>query len=546
MKTILVCKICNSAHSISSHKVNGKKGKFHCKNCSKWNEFDLRAEKTANKTNALVLFDMQFNDTIPDHKLQGQLFGTYVDHLEVNWVDDRMAIFSAENSEKTPPLFISGLPNFNRLKGFVYDIFPNDSDSKIIIEFENSINQSNNLRFSLFIESVSDVSIEGKLYIAVADAWNTFLHGSFKANRITTIHFDENGSFDKALPIFTSNLLSAKVFALSGNILHLQESFSRLFEEEKLSLLTLILEHWPLDGNRNSEVHFKEDHLYCIFQISERKLNETFIFLIANQVIPQKQNWKSIYEIIGHTESEPLFVPILKKKFPDIYSQTTEVVQVPETSLEGYEWMESDEPYLLDGFLRKVGSLDYILQDETLNPLGFTILQEALVRSKVKIVSKLLEKGANPNIRDANGETALFKLCQDNTMRLQNKLILMDELIKNKANVNFQSVNGLTALHWCCVFGEPSLAQKLIKADCNVHIADTCGNTALHESCKFANSAVLALLLESGSKPNEKNSEGKTGRDLAFESLEIAELEGDNDKVERYKRILSLLDVYGG
>jgi ankyrin repeat protein len=122
----------------------------------------------------------------------------------------------------------------------------------------------------------------------------------------------------------------------------------------------------------------------------------------------------------------------------------------------------------------------------------------------------------------------------------------MDEILRQKVNVNVQSINGMTALHWCSIFGEPTLAKKLLLAGINLHISDLNGNTPLHEACKFGHSSVLALLLEAGARPNEKNNEEKTGRDMAFEGLEIAELEGDLENKNRFQRILSLLDVYGG
>ena len=131
-------------------------------------------------------------------------------------------------------------------------------------------------------------------------------------------------------------------------------------------------------------------------------------------------------------------------------------------------------------------------------------------------------------------------------MHLQDKLSILDTFISLRIDVNHQSENRMAALHWCALFGEPSLAKKLIQAGAIVDILDFNNNTSLHESCKFGHSAILALLLESGAKANLKNKDGKTGRDLALEELEIAELEGDEEKLGRYERIISLLDVYGG
>lgn len=546
MKTILSCSNCFSGHSVSTSKLEGKKGKYRCKNCSAWNHFDYRTEFTSASSDSLVLFDIQFKEQIPDHKLQGQIFGRYTTDFISDWSNEELVFLKDEDgNENDLRISISGLPEIVRLKNFLFDITTESPSKTLKIIINQNVNVSP-VRLSITVETLDDRNVSGKLYLAIADQWNTFLHGSFVATHIYKIQFDEHGDSDKILPEFVSSELASKIYTLSGNILSLQENFSHLSQQAKDELLTLIMYHWPENQATISEVHFKEGNLQVTFQLTQKKLNESLIFLLSNQVVPNQKHWQLIHDVVCHVETEPLFIPLLKQKFPEGYEShlgsSLESINEDKT----LDWLDSDDVYLLDSFVRTVGSLDYVITDSIRNPLGFSLLQECFVRAKYKLCMRLLERGADPNQVDANGETAIFKLCQDSTLRLQEKTTLMDELIRRGAKVNLQSVNGMTPLHWCSVFGEPSMAKRLIQAGIDIHVADNSGSTALHEACKFGNSAVLALLLESGAKSNAKTLEEKTGRDLAFENLEIAELEGDEEKKNRCQRVLSLLDVYGG
>lgn len=546
MKTILSCSNCLSGHSISSSKLEGKKGKYRCKKCSIWNHFDFRKNKAGEKSDSLVLFDLNFLGQIPNHNLQGQIFGRYTSNFISEWSNEELVFLKdEEGNEFDVRISISGLPEIVRLKNYDYDVTSENPSSSLSIIINHNVNKAP-VRLSLTVDDYDHAVVNGKLYLAISDEWNTFLHGSFTATHMYKIQFDEYGVANKELPDFISSNLAAKIYVLSGNILSLQKHFPSLTEKEKSELLSLVMYHWPDSPETVSEVHFKEGNIQAIFQLTQRKLNESFIFLISNQLTPNSDHWHIIHDVVCHSAKEPLFIPLLKTKFPEEYQKHLGNQLETKNEDKTLDWLEEDDVYLLDSFVRAVGSLDYIIKDSIRNPLGFTLLQEAFVRSKYKSCMRLLERGANPNILDANGETAIFKLCQDNKLRLQEKTSLMDELLKRGAKVNLQSVNGMSPLHWCSVFGEPSLAKRLIQAGVDIHIGDQNASTALHEACKFGNSSVLALLLESGAKANAKTLDEKTGRDLAFENLEIADLEADEEKKNRYQRVLSLLDVYGG
>ncbi|MCZ8342596.1 MAG: ankyrin repeat domain-containing protein [Leptospira sp.] len=547
MKTILICENCQSQHSISTSKIAGKKGKFRCQNCHSYNEFNFRILNQKQITSKAILFDLHFKEEIPSHQLQGQIGADYEKEITAIWETNRLSlIWQGDQPENRGKIEIKGISDPKRLKGFVYDSFVDSLPTQLQIVTSNDETFTTGFRLSLFVEELTDKHILGRMYLAIPGKDQICIHGDFSAKRVYLIYFDENGSFEEPVPSFLSNLLNAKIFALAGNTLYLQESFSLLFEEDKSQILNMILSHWPLDSNSASEVHFVQEYIHCIFKITERKLNETFVFLMVNHVMPSKLDWAKIKELVHISEKEPAFVPILKKKFPKQYEDQVESLKKEIIGSSNLDWLEKGDPSFVDVFLSTGNSVNYVEPNPSKNPLKFSLLHEAIDRSKTQITLRLLERGADVNQRDLNGETALFKLSQNNSFLLKDKSLLMDEILRHKVNVNVQSINGMTALHWCSIFGEPTLAKKLLLAGINLHISDLNGNTPLHEACKFGHSSVLALLLESGARPNEKNNEEKTGRDLAFEGLEIAELEGDLENKNRFQRILSLLDVYGG
>lgn len=59
-----------------------------------------------------------------------------------------------------------------------------------------------------------------------------------------------------------------------------------------------------------------QEYIQCIFKITEQRLNETFVFLMVNLVMPSQLDWEKIKELVQISEKEPAIVPILKKKFP--------------------------------------------------------------------------------------------------------------------------------------------------------------------------------------------------------------------------------------
>jgi ankyrin repeat protein len=110
------------------------------------------------------------------------------------------------------------------------------------------------------------------------------------------------------------------------------------------------------------------------------------------------------------------------------------------------------------------------------NKYGFTALMYA---DRPILVFVLIENGANPDIRDEQGKTALMRAIDHGLIDVAKSLI------SNGANVNIRDNNGRTALMYAVSSAGTGLALStdfigsLIKGGANVNLADNSGNTPL-------------------------------------------------------------------
>jgi ankyrin repeat protein len=135
------------------------------------------------------------------------------------------------------------------------------------------------------------------------------------------------------------------------------------------------------------------------------------------------------------------------------------------------------------------------IQDKT----GTTILMKACRVGDIKLVKKLIEIGVNVNIQNQEGKTALILTIlniknYDNLILIMNKILnvetplknyleIVQILIKAGADLDIQDNSGKTALMYSCIEGITEIALELIKAGANLDLQDNFGRTALMHSC---------------------------------------------------------------
>ena len=123
--------------------------------------------------------------------------------------------------------------------------------------------------------------------------------------------------------------------------------------------------------------------------------------------------------------------------------------------------------------------------------------------NNMKVVNCLLQNGANVDLQDEDGQTALFHA-------LRNKGIpfgILSSLVKNGANLNtrrkYDKCTPLMSVTQSCGIYEEQLVTWLVENGANMDLQDKDGLTALHYACKTDNSCeVVSCLIKNGANIN--------------------------------------------
>lgn len=115
------------------------------------------------------------------------------------------------------------------------------------------------------------------------------------------------------------------------------------------------------------------------------------------------------------------------------------------------------------------------------------------------MVQHLLDKGANPNIADEDGHTALFNAVRSDSLRT------VKILCEAGINVNYADKNGFTVLHRCSKHNSIEETKLLLKYDANINAKDNFGRTPLHHAAINGNVELAKLLIDNGAKVSEKD-----------------------------------------
>lgn len=128
-------------------------------------------------------------------------------------------------------------------------------------------------------------------------------------------------------------------------------------------------------------------------------------------------------------------------------------------------------------------------------------LQQASSRGHLPIVNYLLCRGANVNLQDHSGQTALH--CAAGYDRVE----IVDILLQHSADVTLRDSEGRTALHYAAGCGKSEIVKSLLSSSegqASIAIRDEDGQTALHFAAKRGHKEVAEMLLDALTDTSKK------------------------------------------
>ena len=122
-----------------------------------------------------------------------------------------------------------------------------------------------------------------------------------------------------------------------------------------------------------------------------------------------------------------------------------------------------------------------------------TPLMSASFKNNIDVVNILINYGANLNMRDINGNTALILACENGYFGI------VDRLIQKTPDINIQNIQGINALMMACKSGNLRIVKRLLELpNININARDFPGDTALIFACRSDKVDIVKLLLETG------------------------------------------------
>ena len=153
--------------------------------------------------------------------------------------------------------------------------------------------------------------------------------------------------------------------------------------------------------------------------------------------------------------------------------------------------------YMKNALVEAVGKGHYVYRAKR------SALTHAVLAKDLKSIEKLIEAGANVNLRDEKGCTALISAAQNGVEDC------LEQLIDSGADVNSSDDNGNTALIAAARNNYEACMKSLIDAGADVNKMEMYGSSALRYSVKNLSMNCIDLLLKSGADVNYSSDENE-------------------------------------
>jgi uncharacterized protein len=136
---------------------------------------------------------------------------------------------------------------------------------------------------------------------------------------------------------------------------------------------------------------------------------------------------------------------------------------------------------------------------------GRTALISAAARGDLEVVNLLIARGADVNVKDKQGYTALSHAIEARYDEVA--LVLLNQ---PKLDPNARGLNGVTVLSSYSWRGHKDAVQRLLDLGADVNAQDNDGDAPLHGAAQNGNVEIIDMLFAKGANLNLKNKQGGT------------------------------------
>lgn len=151
-----------------------------------------------------------------------------------------------------------------------------------------------------------------------------------------------------------------------------------------------------------------------------------------------------------------------------------------------------------------------------------TALMLAARRGHVDLVAMLVDDGADVNVCDTRGESALHLACGGwHVVRLQRSPDVVTFLIESGAKVNAADSGGRTGLHFAANRSYVELVQALARGGADLEARDAYGDTPLMCSVHADDIEAMAALLALGADVRHRDVFGRNAIDYLREAEDV-------------------------
>lgn len=126
---------------------------------------------------------------------------------------------------------------------------------------------------------------------------------------------------------------------------------------------------------------------------------------------------------------------------------------------------------------------------------GYTPLNFACRIGHLEAMAWLLDRGANANHVDSDGETPVWRLSECFHRWWCDQKSAIELLVSKGADIDHPNPEGATPLYHACELGKAELVELLLTRGANATRAANCGSTPFHVACLNGHAPVVKLLL---------------------------------------------------